>query len=79
MKTVAKRNLDLTELEKVIDILSEGKTLPPEYLDHSLTGNMKIFRECHIKPNWLLVYRLIKDRLILSLYATGTHSDIFNS
>ena len=58
-------------------MLSNNIKLPAEYKDHQLTGNWKDFRECHIKPDWLLVYSIHNDTLILTLSRTGTHSDIF--
>lgn len=57
--------------------LADGQTLPAVYSDHALTGNWNGYRECHIEPDWLLVYKMIDDKLILSLTRTGTHSDIF--
>ncbi|STY70576.1 mRNA interferase YafQ [Megamonas hypermegale] len=77
IKTIKKRNYDLSKLQKVIEILAEEKTLPAKYKDHSLTGIYQDFRECHILPDWLLIYRIDKDILILVLSRTGTHSDLF--
>ena len=77
IKTIKKRNYDLSKLQKVIEILAEEKTLPDKYKDHSLTGIYQDFRECHILPDWLLIYRIDKDILILVLSRTGTHSDLF--
>ena len=77
IKTIKKRNYDLSKLQKVIEILGEEKTLPAKYKDHSLTGIYQDFRECHILPDWLLIYRIDKDILILVLSRTGTHSDLF--
>lgn len=54
-----------------------GKTLPPEYRDHELSNNWKGHRECHIQPDWLLIYRIERNTLVLSLTRTGTHSDLF--
>ena len=76
-KRIKKRGYDTKLLEKVIDILAEGKPLPAEYSDHGLSGNYKGCRECHISPDWLLVYEVIEKELILYLTRTGTHSDIF--
>lgn len=53
------------------------ETLPREYRDHALTGDLADFRECHIEPDWLLMYQIFDDVLILSLTATGTHADLF--
>ncbi|RGO05413.1 MULTISPECIES: type II toxin-antitoxin system YafQ family toxin [Megamonas] len=77
IKTIKKRNYDLSKLQKVIEILAEEKTLPAKYKDHSLTGIYQDFRECHILPDWLLIYRIAKDILTLVLSRTGTHSDLF--
>lgn len=76
-KRIKKRGYDTRLLEKVIDILAEGKPLPSEYQDHSLSGNYKGCRECHISPDWLLVYEIAENELLLYLTRTGTHSDIF--
>lgn len=64
-------------LADVIDTLAEGKPLPEKNRDHQLTGNYNRFRECHITPDWLLIYRIDGDKLILVLAATGSHSDLF--
>lgn len=76
-KAAVKRNLDMEQLKKVVKILAEGETLPEEYDDHTLKGKYSGYRECHIQPDWLLVYKITEDLLILSLYRTGTHSDLF--
>lgn len=77
IKVIKKRNYDLSKLEKVIEILVKEKNLPARYKDHALTGNYKDFRECHILPDWLLIYRIEKDILTLVLSRTGTHSNLF--
>ena len=77
LKLAKKRGLDLKRLELVVNILSSGKVLPKRYRDHSLGGNYQSFRECHIQPDWLLVYRIEKDELMLFLFRTGSHSDLF--
>jgi len=76
-KTAVKRGCDAEQLKKVVTLLAYGKALPEEYKDHSLSGKYAGYRECHIKPDWLLVYKIIENVLILSLYRTGTHSDLF--
>lgn len=76
-KTVLKRGYDIRLLEEVLELLIEEQTLPQKYLDHALTGNYTGHRECHITPDWLLVYKIEKEILILSLTRTGTHSDLF--
>ena len=76
-KTIQKRGYDMSLLKKVIDILADGKELPKKYHDHSLSGNYSGYRECHIQPDWLLIYRIEKDLLFLGLTRTGSHSDLF--
>ena len=71
-----KRGLDLSLLYEPITLLAKGETLPTKYRDHRLKGRLSAFRECHIKGDWLLIYRIIEDKLILSLHSTGTHSDL---
>ncbi|MGX8705656.1 MAG: type II toxin-antitoxin system YafQ family toxin [bacterium] len=68
-KTMKKRGKDMKKLETVIDLLAEQKPLPREYRDHALTGDLSDFRECHIEPDWLLMYQIFDDVLILSLTA----------
>lgn len=76
-KWVKKRGYDTKLLEKVIGLLAARQKLPAEYKDHSLSGEYKDCRECHITPDWLLVYEMKENELILYLTRTGTHSDIF--
>ena len=76
-KLVMKRGLPVEELDTLIRLLADDNPLPEKYKDHSLSGNWSCFRECHIKPNWLLIYRIYNNNLILSLTRTGSHSDIF--
>ena len=76
-KTIVKRGYDVKRLEKVLELLCKEQTLPQKYHDHALTGNYKDHRECHITPNWLLIYKIEKDIFTLSLTRTGTHSDLF--
>ena len=64
-------------LKDVVDRLSEGKQLDDKYRDHSLTGEYSGYRECHLQPDWLLVYKIVNDTLTLVLARTGTHSDLF--
>ena len=77
-KLAMKRNMDISLLDNAIRILASGESLPEKYNDHPLSGNWKGFRECHISPDWLLVYCIDNNDLILVLTRTGTHSDIFN-
>lgn len=58
-------------------MLINGKELPPKYNDHALKGNFRNYRDCHIQNDWVLIYRIYKDELILELSRTGTHSDLF--
>lgn len=76
-KVALKRNCDIKKLQEVIMILADGDTLPESCLDHPLKGNYTGYRECHIESDWLLVYKITEDVLILTLYRTGTHSDLF--
>lgn len=76
-KLAKKRGYDMSLLKEVIDILASGEKLPKEYLDHPLSGDYKGYRECHIQPDWLLIYRIERDLLVLGLTRTGTHSDLF--
>ena len=77
-KLMKKRGLDLALQDYAVDSLLQGKQLEPKYHDHELSGQLKGFRECHIKPDWLLVYLIENDILTLTLVDTGTHADIFN-
>ena len=72
-----KRGLDLSLLDSVVDTLRQGRRLEEKYRDHELIGKFKGFRECHIKPDWLLIYLIENDILTLTLVDTGTHADIF--
>ncbi len=76
-KLAMKRRLDINLLDDIIRKLASGEQLPEKYKDHALTGNWIGHRECHIHPNWLLIYRIESDLLILTLARTGTHSDLF--
>ena len=76
-KLMIKRGLDISVLDEVIDTLRLGKQLDEKYHDHMLTGKYIGFRECHIKPDWLLVYLIEDDILTLTLVDTGSHADIF--
>ena len=76
-KKIKKRGYPVDQLGYVVDCLRQGEPLEARYRDHSLTGNYKDFRECHIQPDWLLVYQVKQDILTLVLARKGTHSDIF--
>lgn len=64
-------------LEDIVSALAMGETLPEKNMDHPLTGNWSGYRECHIQPDWLLIYRIDGNVLVLTLSRTGTHSDLF--
>ncbi len=76
-KLIQKRGYKIDKLKEVITILREQKSLPEKYQDHALMGNYVGFRECHIEPDWLLIYKIENDELLLVLSRTGTHSDLF--
>ncbi len=76
-KRIIKRGYNIQLLEDVIEILASGQMLPEKYKDHNLSGNYSDFRECHITPDWLLIYKINNNELILYLTRTGTHSDLF--
>ena len=76
-KKVSKQGKDLDKIDYVIDKLARHEELEPKYKDHKLSGIYEGKRECHIEPDWLLLYRKFKDKLILSATDTGTHADIF--
>ena len=76
-KLMIKRGLDISELDEVIVMLAKGETLPEKYCDHPLNGNLKGRRDCHIRPDWLLIYEKNEDVLTLLFCETGTHSDLF--
>ncbi len=77
IKLAKKQNKDLDKLFEVINLLAEGKALPAKYRDHNLVGKCKGTRECHIEPDWLLIYEYRNDVLVLMLYRLGTHSELF--
>ena len=72
-----RRGADLDKLETVVNILAAGETLPPQYHAHALTGDMEGTRDCHITPDWLLLYRIENDVLVLTLTRTGSHAELF--
>ena len=77
LKLCQKRGYDMQLITDVIKKLAAGETLPPKNRDHELSRIYKGFRECHIQPDWLLIYRINNNDLILFLSRTGTHSDLF--
>jgi len=77
-KLMKKRGLDLSLLDEVILKLANGEKLPDKNKDHELIGNLKGFHECHIKPDWLLIYLIEEKVLVLTLVSTGSHSDLLD-
>ena len=77
MKKVVKRHYDLTLFAEIVEKIANGIPLEEKYKDHELEGNWAGHRECHIKPDWLLIYQIKNDVLVLELSRTGTHSDLF--
>ena len=77
VKRMKKRGKDITKLICVLDMLAKKEILPEKYRDHQLSNNLANYRECHIEPDWLLVYKYIDELLVLAATTTGTHSDIF--
>jgi len=77
LKRAVKRNLNIDLLEEIIQTLRERKALDPRHNDHALAGNYAGFRECHIQSDWLLIYMIDGDNIILTASRTGTHSDLF--
>ena len=75
VKKAKKRGKDIDRLKKVIVLLVQGRTLPAKYKDHQLKGVYKDCRECHVEPDWLLIYRI--EANVLQLVRTGSHSDLF--
>ena len=78
-KLAMKRGLDIALLEEVITKLAKGITLPEKNRDHALTGNWIGHRECHVLPDWLLIYRIENDVLVLTLSRTGTHRQMIST
>jgi len=77
LKLAYRRNLDLTLLKEVTHTLAKGKDLDEKHRPHTLTGYKTVIWECHIKPDWLLLWQKNNDGLILILLDTGSHSDLF--
>ena len=76
-KLAKKRGCDMALLKNVITMLANGEQLPSKYMNHFLSGRYGGYQECHIESDWLLVYKIVESKLILSLIRTGTHSDLF--
>ncbi len=77
LKLARKQGKDETKLWEIVEKLAEGKPLEAKNKDHFLTGNYSKYRECHVDPDWLLIYRQENDVLVLLLYRLGSHSDLF--
>ena len=77
LKRIQNRNKDLNKLYTIITKLQKQELLDPSFKDHPLTGNFKAFRELHIEPDWLLIYAIDNNQLVLTASRTGTHSDLF--
>lgn len=77
LKSAKKRGYDMEHLQKVVHALANGENLDKKYRDHALAGDYSGFRECHVEPDWLLIYRIDQDVLELFLFRTETHSDLF--
>ena len=77
MKRIQRRDYRMAQLTDVLKKLAAGEPLPAKNRDHALSGNYEGCRECHITPDWLLIYEIFEDELILYLTRTGSHSDLF--
>ena len=77
LKRAYKRGYNIALLTEIIKKLANGETLPEKNHDHALKGEYKNYRECHVTPDWLLLYEIVDAELILHLIRTGTHSDLF--
>ena len=75
-KRMESRGKDINKLDEVVFKLMNREILPEKYRDHALKGEWEGFRECHIEPDWLLIYRIVENELILVLTRTGTHTDL---
>lgn len=76
LKKMIRRGKDIRKISAVVRMLAMGETLPPQYRDHALTGDLIGFRDCHIENDWVLIYKIQGNILILTLAATGTHLDL---
>ncbi len=77
LKLAKKQNRDIDLLFEIIDKLANDEVLEPKFRDHNLTGDYVSFRECHVEPDWLLIYRKEADILVLLLQRVGSHSELF--
>ena len=78
VKRMKKRGKEMEKLIAALDLLAAGEPMPEKYADHPLRGEMRGYRECHIEPDWLLIYQIVQNELILIAAGTGTHSDLFD-
>lgn len=78
LKRAKKRGFNFERLTEIVNMLAAQKKLPERYRDHNLVGEYSGFRECHVQPDWLLIYRIDDDQLGLFLFRTGTHADLFS-
>lgn len=76
-KLMQKRNYDLSKLESVLNLLITGNKLPAKYKEHPLKNHFKDYLDCHIEPDWLLIFKRDEAKKLIILIRTGTHSDIF--
>lgn len=77
LRRIQKRGYDMSLITNVIKIIASGEEIPSKYREHKLSGNYSSCRECHITPDWLMIYELVEDDLLLYLTRTRTHSDLF--
>ena len=75
LKRLLKKHYNITELQIVLDLLTREEPLPAKYHDHALSGDYKMCRDCHIRPDWLLIYRVTETEIIL--LSTGSHDELF--
>lgn len=78
LKRAEKQGKDLNKLAIVLMALLRGKSLPQQYFDHQLTGELRGYRECHIEPDWLLMYQVKKEKKVVTLIRVGTHAELFS-
>ena len=77
-KRAIRQGRDINRLDEVIALLASGQPLPEKFRDHKLSGNWANHRECHVQPDWLLIYHIKDSTLVLTLTSTGSHSDLFS-
>ena len=77
LKKMFRRGKDINKLEAVVSMLARGESLPARYKDHALSGDLTGLRDCHIENDWILLYYIEANVLVLTLSDTGTHSDLF--